>query len=387
MNLLALRMLLGDKARYLGLLIGVSFASLMITQQAGIFVGLSERTYSFISGTSGADLWVMDPEVEHVADAKPMLDMSLYAVRGVDGVEWAVPMYKSFARARLPNGATRGVQLVGMDDATLTGGPPGMAEGSLSDLRETDAIIVDERDVGGKLAIGTRAGKIDRPLRVGDTLELNDRRARVVGVYRAAPGFFWEPTVYTTYSRALTFSPRERRMLTYVLVKVAPGHDVESVRRLIESHTGLAAYTRDGFSMLTASYILQKTGILVNFGIAVGLGFVIGVLITGQTFYNFTVDNIRHFAALKAMGAGDGRVAGMVVLQALCVGAIGYGLGVGGAAVTGTILGEDGGLAFRMPWQLLVFSGGAIAVVCVLAAFLSVRRVLRAEPGMVFKGA
>lgn len=386
MNMLALRMLVGDRARYLGLLIGVSFAALMITQQAGIFLGLAQRTSSFIETTSVADLWVMDPEVEHVADAKPMLGTSLYTVRGVDGVAWAVPMYKSFARARLPNGAVRSVQLVGLDDATLEGGPPAMVEGSMESLREPDAVIVDARDVGEKLGVGTRRGGVERPLRIGDTLELNDRRARVAGIYRAAPGFFWEPIVYTTYSRALSFEPGERRMLTYVLVKVAPGRDVEEVRRRIEERTGLAAYTRAGFSEVTSSYILKKTGILVNFGIAVGLGFLIGVLITGQTFYNFTVDNTRHFAALKAMGAGNGRVARMVILQALSVGAIGYGLGVGGAAATGSFLGS-GDLAFRMPWQLLVFSGAAIAAVCVVAAVLSVRRVLHAEPGMVFKGA
>lgn len=384
---IALRMLTGDRARYLGLLIGVSFAALMITQQAGIFLGLTTRTYSFITDTTGPALWVMDPEVEHVGDVKPVLAMKLYHVRGVDGVSWAVPMYRSWARVRLPNGQLRTCQLIGLDDATLTGGPAEMVSGTLTDLHQPDAVIVEQRELTDKFAMRPDSeGGPRRALRVGETLELNDHRARVVGTYNATPGFFWEPVIYTTYSRALTYLPQERRTLTFILVGAGAGESLRELADRIEANTGLKAYSRDEFSRLTAGYILEKTGILVNFGIAIGLGFVIGVLITGQTFYNFTIDNLRHFAALKAMGASNARVIGMVVVQSLAVGAVGYGIGLGIAAFVGATFLEKSTLSFSMPWQLMVFTALSIAIVCVASAVLSVRRVMVVDPAIVFKG-
>ena len=384
----ALRMLTGDRTRYLGLLIGVSFAALMITQQAGIFLGLAERTYSFISDTSAPHLWVMDPEVEYIGDVKPVLSMKLYQVRGVDGVDWAVPMYRSWARMRLPSGEVRMCQMVGLDDATLTGGPAEMVVGALDDLHQPDSVIVEENELAGKFLMkpATPEGP-KRPLMVGDTLELNDHRARLVGTYKASPGFFWEPIIYTTYSRALTYLPQERRTLTFILVGAKPGEALDRLAARIESSTGLKAYTREQFSRVTAAYIFEKTGILVNFGLAVALGFVIGVLITGQTFYNFTVDNLRHFAALKAMGASNARVVGMVVAQSLSVGAVGYGIGLGFAAFVGHTFLSRSTLSFTMPWQLMVFTALAIGVVCVISAVLSVRRVMVVDPAIVFKGA
>ena len=94
---------------------------------------------------------------------------------------------------------------------------------------------------------------------------------------------------------------------------------------------------------------MTNTGIPINFGIAVGLGFIVGTAIAGQTFYNFTLDNLRHFGALKAMGASNGTLLRMILLQALVVGSLGYGLGVGGAALFGSVLGSTE-LAFKLPW-------------------------------------
>jgi putative ABC transport system permease protein len=381
--LIALRMLMGDRARYLGLIMGVTFAALLMTQQGAIFLGLTTRTFSFVTDTPEPDLWVMDPEVEHVADSKPMLETQLYRVRGIDGVAWAVPMYRAFTKLRLPNGKTRGCIVTGLDDATLVGAPREMVEGSVDSLREPESILIDSAETDGKLAWDAGDG-VKRPLGVGDSIELNDRRAKVVGTYKISQSFFWEPTIYTTYSRALRFLPQERRTLTFILVKLSPGADVGKVSASIAEVTGMTAHTPNSFKRLTAEYILTRTGILVNFGLAVGLGFLIGLLVTGQTFYHFTLDNLKHFAALKAMGASGRMLVGMIAMQAILVAAIGYGLGVGGAAVMGGLL-EAGGLAFNLPWQLLVFSAAAVLGVSVIASVLSVRRVLVLDPSSVFK--
>jgi putative ABC transport system permease protein len=383
MLLIALRMLMGDRARYVGLIIGVTFAALLMTQQGAIFLGLTTRTYSFITDTPEPDLWIMDPEVEHVADSKPMLETQLFRVRGVEGVAWAVPMYRAFTKLRLPDGKTRSCIITGLDDATLLGAPRELVDGSVESLREPDSILIDAAQAEGKLGWKGMDGVL-RPLGVGDAIELNDRRAKVVGTYRISPSFFWEPTIYTTYTRALKFMPQERRTLTFILVKLKAGADVKEVAAGIRASTGMSAHQPEEFKRLTAEYILTKTGILVNFGLAVGLGFLIGMLVTGQTFYHFTLDNLRHFAALKAMGASGRTLVGMIAMQALVVGAIGYGFGVGGAALMGGFL-EAGGLAFNLPWELLVFTGVAVLGVSVCVSILSVRRVLVVDPASVFK--
>lgn len=180
-------------------------------------------------------------------------------------------------------------------------------------------------------------------------------------------------------------APAERRTTSYVLVKVRPGSSIADVARRIGEIPGLKAITGDQFAAITMDYVLQKTGILVNFGITIALGFLIGVLVSGQTLYTFMLDNMKHFAALKAMGAGNLAIIKMVALQATWTGGIGYGVGVGGAAMTGFIFSKIG-VAFEMPWQVPVLGAAAILVCCVTAAMFSLVRVLRLDPAVVFKG-
>jgi putative ABC transport system permease protein len=386
MNFVAIQMLVGDRAKYLGIIMGLTFASLLITQQAAIFVGLMTRTYGFVTDSGLADLWVMDPKVQFIDDIKPLQDTQLLRVRGVEGVDWAVPLYKGLLKARLSNGNFQTCNVIGLDDATLIGGPPELVAGELADLRRSDGVIVDIVGASDKLAKPSPApGEKPIPLQIGDTLELNDHRAIVVGLAKVSRTFQSQPVVYTTYSRATTFAPRERKLLSFILVKAKPGESPHVLADRIQQATGLAAYTADDFKRLTVDYFLKYTGIPINFGIAVTLGFLVGTAIAGQTFYNFTLDNLRHFGALKAMGATNVTLLRMILLQALLVGAIGYGLGVGAASLFGSLLGNTE-LAFKLPWQLLLISAAAIMLICLLSAFISIRKVIRLEPAIVFKG-
>jgi putative ABC transport system permease protein len=384
MNLIALKMLVGDRGKYFGIVVGLTLASFLITQQMSIFVGLMTRTYGFISDAGLPEVWVMDPKVQFVDDLKPLQDTQLFRVRGVEGVEWAVPLYKGLLKARLENGNFQTCIVVGLDDATLIGGPAQMAEGRLENLRQSQGVIVDAVGAAGKLARRTPEGK-SVPLQVGDTLELNDHRAVVVGLCRVTRTFQSQPVVYTTYTRATQFAPRERKLLSFVLAKARAGVDPKALCGRIGRITGLSAWTKADFEDLTVGYFLKYTGIPINFGVAVILGFIVGAAIAGQTFYSFTLENLKYLAALKAMGATNVALLRMVVLQALAVGFLGYGLGVGGAALFGRLLGGTE-LAFRMPWQVLVATGVTILVICTLAAFISLWKVVRLEPAIVFKG-
>jgi putative ABC transport system permease protein len=364
---------------------GLTFASLLITQQSSIFTGLMTRTYGAISDLSQPDIWVMDPKVQFIDDIKPLQDTELYRIRSVDGVQWAVPLYKGLLKARLDDGNHQICNVFGLDDATLIGGPPVMIEGKLEDLRRQDAIIVN--DVGAETRLAKPAGAHGgrpEPLRVGDALEINDHRAVVVGICRVSRTFQSQPVVYTTYTRATTFAPRERKRLSFVLVKAREGEDQIRLCARIQERTGLRAQRAKDFKDLTYNYFMQNTGIPINFGIAVALGFIIGTAIAGQTFYNFTLENMRYFGTLKAMGATNGILLRMILLQALLVGSLGYGLGVGGASLFGFLLGGTE-LSFRLTGELLLFSGAAITLICIFSALISIRRVMSLEPAIVFK--
>ena len=389
MNFVSLRMLMGDRAKYLGIVFGITFASMLITQQVSIFFGLLSRTYGFISDTGYPDVWVMDNKVQFIDDIKPLQDTQLLRVRGVEGVDWALPLYKGLIKARLTDGTFQTCNVIGLDDASLIGGPPEMAQGRLDDLRRADGVIVDEVGSKDKLAHEERDanGKLisRRPLEVGDLLELNDRRAVVVGICRVQRTFQSQPVIYTTYSRATILAPKERKLLSFICVKAKPGVDPSKLADKIETDTGLAALSAHEFSMKTVWYFMKNTGIPINFGIAVALGFLVGTAIAGQTFYQFTSDNIRQFGALKAMGATNLRLLGMIFLQAVVVGVIGYGLGVG-VASSFAVLAKKTELAFLLRIETLVGTGVAITLICVFASLLSVWKVMRLEPAIVFKG-
>ena len=385
MYYVALKMLIGDRGKYLGIIMGLTVASLLITQQSSIFTGLMTRTYGAITDLSQPDIWVMDPKVQFIDDVKSLQDTELFRIRSVGGVEWAVPLYKGLLKARLEDGNYQICTVLGLDDATLIGGPPLMLEGKLSDLRQLDSIIVNQVGATTRLAKppAVTGGKRE-PLKVGDTLEINDHRAVVVGICRVSRTFQSQPVIYTTYTRATTFAPRERKLLSFVLVKAKQGENLEGLCTRIRQRTGLAAYTAQAFKDLTYDYFMKSTGIPINFGIAVALGFIVGTAIAGQTFYNFTLENIRYFGTLKAMGTTNGMILRMILLQALLVGAIGYGLGVGGASMFGYLL-RGTELSFRLTRELLIFSGCAITLICSFSAIISMLKVMRLEPAIVFK--
>lgn len=378
-------MLIGNRGKFFAMIFGVALTSLIITQQSSIFVGLMSRTVGFIFDTPQPDLWVMDRMVQFVDDTKPMAETKLLQVRGVEGVKWAVPLYKGSIRARLANGTFQTCNVIGLDDATLVGGPATMINGTLADLRRADGVIVDEAAANGKLAKpGPTPESPKQPLAVGDTLELNDNRAVVVGIARTTRTFQSQPVVYTTYSRATRFAPRERKLLSFILAEVQPGLNPHDVAKTIFKQTGLAAYTAPEFKSLTIRYFMRNTGIPINFGMAVGLGFLVGVAIVGQTFFSFIIDNMRYLGILKAMGASNQLLLRMIVLQTMLVGVLGCALGMGLASLT-SIISKNSELAFYMPWQIPVVTALATALITLLTTLISLRRVLTLEPGIVFR--
>ncbi len=376
---LALKMLMGDRAKYIMLVGGLTFATLLMTQQNAVFQGLLSWTTSHLRNMRAA-IWVVEAHVESANETKPLRDTDVNRVRSVTGVDFAVPLFQGILRAKTASGADKQVMLIGLHGATLFGRPPQMLAGDLALLRLPNTVVIDELGVQ-RLSQGR-----SKPIAIGDTFEINDREARIVGICRTERHFFGYPYVFSSYDQALQFAPRQRKMLSAILVQPKPGLDAAEVARRIGAETGMRAFTSDEFTQVTVDYIWKTTGIPISFLTTIILGFIVGVAVSGQTFYSFVLENLRHLGALKAMGASTWLLARMLLLQAFTVGLIGYGMGLGLTALFGFLVLPVGQPPFLLQPSSLLLTGGALIVICSFAALLGIIKVARLEPAIVFRG-
>lgn len=382
---LALKMLFGDTAKYLMLVAGLFFATFLIVQQASVFCGLMRWTTATLKNVA-APIFVVEERVEQINETNPMRDTDVARVRSVSAVRWAMPLYSGIQRVRLPNGAFKTVQLIGIDAASLAGAPGRMVAGKLEDLRLPNTVVIDE------LAVERLSLDRANPIGIGSIFEINDVEARVVGICQAMRSFTGGPYIWTTYERALQYTPASRKMLSAVIAAPIEGMTTDEAVREIEKQTGLRAYVnrdfgdnKKDFNTSTVCWYVKNTGIPISFGTTVVIGFIVGVAIACQTFYAFVLDNLKHLGALKAMGMSNFRLSVMLIFQALTVGMIGFGLGL--LATSFFALGaiENSQPPFYMPWQIPVAAFCVIQVICMLAALLGIIRLSLYEPAMVFR--
>ncbi len=378
MRRLALQMLTGDRAKYLALIFAISFCTFLLQNQTSIFAGILKRTGHQVLDVVDAEVWVMDPKTEYFEQTKPLKETDLTRVRGVPGVEWVVRLFKQNPVARTSTGKFGVAFLLGLDDATLTGAPRKMLLGSYERLREPDAVIIDR--AGYQLLFPSE------PLELGRTLEMNDHRAVIVGISEASAPFVSLPVMHARYSVAVQWIGRERSQLSFLLARPQTGILPEELAERIHAATGLRARTTRQFLWDCIGYYLRNTGIPVNFGITIMIALVVGAVVAGQTFYLFTLENLKQFGVLKAIGTSNRTLIGMVLLQALTVGAIGFGLGTGmAAAFFETTLQKTATRGIVLMWQSVALSGVLIFSVVTLASLISIRKVLRLEAAAVFR--
>lgn len=379
MRFVAWKMLTGDKAKYLGLIFAIAFSTFLMSHQVSIFCGLMSRTASQIDDVRDASIWVMDAKTQYLDEVKALTDQDLYRIRSIPGVQWAVPLFKGTSRAKGPDGKFRAVILMGHDDSTLVGIPRRIVVGDITRLREPETIAIDQ--------VGYQFFFPNQPYELNRTLDLNDRTVRVVAIVDSNAPFVNLPVFYTRYTQALSFVGRERNQMSFVLAQAAPGvADAELTQRIADG-TGLKALTSSDFGWETIWYYMKNTGIPINFGITVVIALVVGTVVAGQTFYLFTIENLKQFGALKAIGVSDMRIVGMILMQAVIVGAIGYGLGISMTALffesTQSNLDLRG---FRLLPEIMQGTAVAVFFIVFLASVFSVRRVIVLEPAVVFRG-
>lgn len=378
MSWIAIRMLTGDRVKFIGLVFGVAFSALLITQQLTIFVNLLLRGAVAVQQVDTANIWVMDPSGRTVDATLPLPPTALDRVRGVPGVAWAVPMIRSGAIVRSASGELEPVNVIGVDDATLIGLPRRMVQGDKAALAAPDAVFID--DVGSRRLFPDGGA-------MGTRLELNDQRAIISGIVDADPTFTSTVILYTRYSNALNYLPGTRNRLSFVIARAADGETPEQVAARIHQQTGLKALTSDEFARQGVDFIIENTGIPINFGITVALGVVVGIAIVGLTFSLFIRDNIKQFGALKAIGVTNGAIRGMVAVQAGLVGLIGYGIGLFLATmfITSGAQNNDAFKGFYIPWQIPVITAVAVIIMILLTGAVALRSVLKTEPAEVFR--
>lgn len=392
---IALKMLSGDRVKYTALILGVAFTAFLVTFAASYFCGFMSRGFAQISETA-ADIWVMDPAVESVEQTTNLPKSALAKVRSVPGVAAAAPLIMGSAEVRFPNGRFQPFQVIGVDDATLTGMPviPGV---DIRSLRKAGAVIADEGGTENKLLTsphvrdtwnGDEVSRLKAPTRrleAGDTLEVNDHRTSVVGVSSSHPRYPARPLLYMTIGNASQILLPERRQTTFVLVEAAHGIDPAHLATDIQRRTGLKARTMDDFEYETVRWYLNNSEDVGDVMSMLTLAIAVGFGVTGVMLYMFTSEHLRQYAVLGALGGTPRVLTIMVFLQSGTCGVLGTGIGVGACGLAGILI-RGSNYPFRMLWFTPLAGGMMVVLIGIVAAALSVRPVLKLEPAVVFAG-
>ena len=369
------KLLVNDKPKFTALLIGITFAVFLMMQMTAMFAGILNRAYSTVTNIPAA-MWIMDPAVNTASSAIPLPDYLLDATRSMDGVSYAVPLFMGGALVKLNNGVFQSVSVVGLDDSSLFGRPE-MEQGNIQDIyADNSFIVVDD----------TEFEKLGNP-KIGTTFELNDHRGTIVGIAKVASnGLNGVPTLYTTYNRAIEYLPSTRFTMSYVLVQPKSDGDVEGIKRQV-AKLGYVAFTKDEFNTRIADYYTYKTGIGTNILLMTVISFIVGLSISGQTFYTFILENLEKFGALKAIGAKGRELIYMILFMATFTALTGYGLGVG--LVTLMIVITRSRLpnyAAIITFGNLGLALGMVILIAGISSYVGIRKVLKIEPFDIFRG-
>jgi putative ABC transport system permease protein len=372
---LAYKLLVNDRAKFSALLIGITFAVFLMMFVTSMFSGVMKHASANIINI-GAPLWVMDPYVETVSNSVGMPAYVLDAVRSMQGVKYAVPLYTGGALVKLRDGNYQTVTVIGLDDTSLYGRPELIA-GKIQDIyAENGFIVVKDAEFS----------KLENP-HLGSEFELNDYRGVIVGIAKVpTSGLYGIPTLYTTYERAIQYIPNPRFTISYVLVEPKSINDIPLIKQQVEA-LGYRARTKEEFMQNTEDFFLYKTGGGTNLLIMMLISFIVGLSLSGQTFYTFILENLERFGALKAIGEKSRDLVFMILFQATFTAFAGFGLGIG-MCVLAVVLAKARlpSYAAMITFSNLAVSFGMVLVIAAVSSYVAIRRVLRIEPFDIFRG-
>ena len=372
---IALKLLVNDKTKFLALLLGITFSVFLMIMMMSMFSGILARSSSSVYNV-GAKIWVMDPAVNNATSSIPMPDYVLSTAKSINGVKYAVPIYFGNALVKLKSGAYQAVSVVGLDDATLYGRPE-LTEGKIEDIYAENAFFV-VKDAEFK--------KLESPT-VGTEFEINDHRGLIVGVAKVtSSGLFGIPTLYTTYNRAMTYIPSMRFTTSYILIEPKHESDIPFIQQQIKK-LGYQALTRDQFVQKISDFYTYQTGMGMNVLMMTAISFIVGLSISGQTFYTFILENLERFGALKAIGAKGHELIAIILFQASFTSVLGYGLGVGlasGLMILARL--RLPSYASQVTYINLSFAFFMVLIIAGVSSYIGVRKVIQIQPFDIFRG-
>lgn len=369
---IARKNLFHDRTRFFITVVGVTFSVTLVFSQFGIYLGFMENASIIIDNTQG-DIWVTSKNSANFDLPLPFSELKLNKVRATPGVAAADKLILGWTSMKRRDGGAENIELIGFNPETGVGGPWRMREGRLGDVKAGKAIIVDESAFG---KLGT--------LRVGDYVEVNEQRVKVVGISEGVRGFTTAPYVFTSFRAAQDIDPFNRERTEFIVARLAPGYRPDDVVARLREIRNVDVYTRRDYSLKTRLYWTWETGIGIGFGLTVLLAIVVGVVIVSQTIYSATIEHLREFGTLKAIGATNRDVYAIILKQALINAALGY---VAGLAITLFVVRASGttGLVLVVPPLLMVGVFVLTLLMCVGASIISVRKALRVDPMVVFR--
>jgi len=370
---IARRNLFHDKVRLAVTITGITFAVVLMVVELGLFLGFSLTTTSLIDH-SGADLWVASRHIPYIEQGAPFSERKLYQVRATPGVASAEKYIVRFSNWKRTDGGRESVQVVGFNLDNPMGGPWNVVEGNVADLRNPDAVMIDEI-YRKKLGVN----------HIGETFEINDRRVRIVGFTRGIRSFTTSPYVFTTFKNAQNIANLRERDTVFILVKALPGTNIDQLAEQLSTRLhDVDVLKSKTFSGKTSSYWMFTTGAGISVLIAAVLGLVVGIVVVTQTIYATTMDHIREYGTLKAIGAPNSYIYRVILEQAAIAAVIGFCMGmfVSIFVVHG---GQSGGAAIVLTLNTAIVIFFLTTLMCAIAAIVSIHKVISLDPAMVFK--
>ena len=368
------KLLVNDRSKFIALLLGITFSVFLMIQITSMFAGMMKKASATVTNT-GAKVWVLDPAVTNVASNIPLPDYVLDAVRSIHGVQYAVPFYSGAGLVRLSDGTYQAVSVLGLDDTSLFGRPR-LLEGEISNIYAENGFVVVKDEEFSKL----------KNPKIGTEFEINDNRGVIVAIATVpASGLFGIPTLYTTFNRAVQYIPSMRYTISYILVEPSSKEAIPAIKSEV-AKLGYEVLTEAEFIDKITNWYMFKTGMGINLLIMTLISFIVGLSISGQTFYTFVLENLERFGALKAIGAKGRELVYMILFQAGTTALAGYGLGVGLCTLLIALA------KLRLPDYAsiitvsnLLLALGMVLVIASLSSYFAVRRVLRIEPFDIFR--
>ncbi len=371
---LALKNLLHDKLRFFITVLGVAFAVTLVLVQAGLFVGLLDNATLGIDHMP-AELWVTSKNTPNIDFAKTFPETHVQRVRSVPGVERADNLIIWFMNVALPSGAQEGVQIYALEDFKAWNFPWNVTEGNIDDLRRGQFIFLDEY-----------AKKRFGPFHTGEYREVLGRRMKIIGRTKDARSFTTAPIAFMDYRNAQSITPDILHgNTTYIIVKLKPGADVETVRREIQKRLPYNdVFTAAEWARQTRNYWITNTGIGLNAYLTVFLGCLVGIVVVAQTLYTSTMEHIKEFGTVKAIGGSNSDIYLILGRQAVIAAVVGFAMGLVPAYALGpAVRSLDLKLIIPTPFVGIVFVGTVI--MCLAASAISFRKVASIDPGLVFR--